>query len=68
MLHNEGHALKLDKSLSDAISKGPLRNITCPLTNQFLKMKKQKKLVIMKNRKRKQVFRICSQDERVLIV
>lgn len=33
--------MKLDKSLSDAIPKGPLRNITCPLTDQPSKMKKK---------------------------
>ena len=46
--------MKLDKSLSNAIPKGPLRNATCPLTDQTSKMKKNKtKLIIMKHRKKK---------------
>ena len=57
--------MKLDKSLSDAIPKGPLRNITCPLTDQPSKMKK--KLIIMKHRKRKQVSRICIQEEKASV-
>lgn len=49
MLHNQEHVVKLDKSLSSAIFKGPLLQpgkITCSLTNKFSKIKK--KIVIMK--------------------
>ena len=60
--------MKLDKSLSNAIPKGPLRNTTCPLTDQTSKMKKNKtKLIIMKHRKKKKVFRICIQEEKASV-
>ena len=53
LLHNQGHIVKLDNSFSDAIPKGPLRNITCRLTDQSSKMKKKKTKKINNNETQK---------------
>ena len=45
--------MKLDNSFSDAIPKGPLRNITCRLTDQSSKMKKTKKFNNNETQKKK---------------
>ena len=64
--------VKLDKSLSSAIFKGPLLQpgkITCSLTNKSSKIKK-KKIVIMKQEKKTsvQVFRSCIREDTALII
>lgn len=73
MLHNREHVVKLDKSLSSAIFKGPLLQpgkITCSLTNKSSKIKKKKKIVIMKQEKKTsvQVFRSCIWEDTALII